>query len=159
MVDEAVSSGRAFGAATVDAAPHDWLTAMGGAIGFGLPTAIGAAIADPTRRVLALEGDGSAMYTPQALWTMARESLDVTVVIFANRSYRILRGELSNVGAGEAGRRAADMLDLDRPDLDWVSLARGMGVPGVRVDELAAFARELGRSLATPGPSLIELVL
>ena len=159
VVDEAVSSGRAFGAATAGAAPHDWLTAMGGSIGFGLPTAVGAAIADPSRRVLALEGDGSAMYTPQALWTMARESLNVTVLVFANRSYRILRGELAGVGAGEAGPRAAQMLDLDRPALDWVALARGMGVTGVRVDELGALARELARSLVEPGPTLIELVL
>lgn len=159
VVDEAVSSGRAFGAATAGAAPHDWLTAMGGSIGFGLPTAVGAAIADPSRRVLALEGDGSGMYTPQALWTMARESLNVTVLVFANRSYRILRGELAGVGAGEAGPRAAQMLDLDRPALDWVALARGMGVPGVRVDELGALARELARALVEPGPSLIELVL
>jgi acetolactate synthase-1/2/3 large subunit len=159
VIDEAVSSGRAFGAATAGAAPHDWLTAMGGSIGFGLPTAVGAAIADPSRRVLSLEGDGSGMYTPQALWTMARESLNVTVLVFANRSYRILRGELAGVGAGEPGPRAAGMLDLDRPNLDWVALARGMGVPGVRVDELSALARELGRSLAQPGPSLIELVL
>ncbi|MCL4747395.1 MAG: hypothetical protein KJZ83_18560, partial [Burkholderiaceae bacterium] len=101
VVDEAISSGRAFGAATLGAAPHDWLSAMGGSIGFGLPAALGAAMADRARRVLVLEGDGSAMYTPQALWTMARESLDVTVVIFANRSYRILRGELAGVGAGE----------------------------------------------------------
>ncbi len=159
VVDEAVSTGRAFGAATATAAPHDWLTAMGGAIGFGLPVAVGAAIAAPQRKVLALEGDGSAMYTPQALWTIAREQLDVTVVVFANRAYQILRGELAGVGAGAPGPRATDMLTLDRPALDWVSLARGMGVEAVRIDELGAFDTALRDALGRRGPALIEAVL
>ena len=159
VVDEAVSTGRAFGPATATAAPHDWLTAMGGSIGFGLPVAVGAAIAAPQRKVLALEGDGSAMYTPQALWTIAREGLDVTVVIFANRAYQILRGELAGVGAGTPGPRATDMLTLDRPALDWVSLARGMGVEAVRVDELGAFDGALRDALGRKGPALIEVVL
>jgi acetolactate synthase-1/2/3 large subunit len=132
---------------------------MGGSIGFAMPVAVGAAIAAPQRRVLVLEGDGSGMYTLQALWTMAREGLNATVVIFANRAYRILRGELAGVGAGTPGPRAAQMLDLDRPDLDWVSLARGMGVPATRAAELGEFAAQLRASLAQPGPSLIELVL
>jgi acetolactate synthase-1/2/3 large subunit len=159
VVDESVTTGRAFGAGTAGAAPHDWLTAMGGSIGFAMPVAVGAAIAAPQRRVLVLEGDGSGMYTLQALWTMAREGLNATVVIFANRAYRILRGELAGVGAGTPGPRAAQMLDLDRPDLDWVSLARGMGVPATRAAELGEFAAQLRASLAQPGPSLIELVL
>ncbi|HWS76111.1 MAG TPA: acetolactate synthase large subunit, partial [Quisquiliibacterium sp.] len=159
VVDEAVTTGRAFGAATASAAPHDWLTAMGGSIGFGLPVAVGAAIAAPDRKVLALEGDGSAMYTLQALWTIAREGLDVTVVIFANRAYQILRGELAGVGAGTPGPRATDMLTLDRPTLDWVSLARGMGVEAVRVDELGAFDTALRDALGRRGPALIEAVL
>ena len=102
---------------------------MGGSIGLGMPLAAGAAIACPDRKVVCLEGDGSGMYTVQALWTQARESLNVTTVVFANRTYAILRGELANVGAGTPGRKAADMLDIGRPDLDWVALARGMGVP------------------------------
>ena len=103
VVDEAVSSGRGFGAATQHAEPHDWLTSMGGSIGYGLPVAVGAALACPQRKVIALEGDGSAMYTLQALWTMARESLDVTIIVLANRAYQILRGEFANVGAGAPG--------------------------------------------------------
>ncbi len=159
VVDESVSTGRAFGPATVGAAPHDWLTGTGGSIGFALPNAVGAAIAAPDRRVIALEGDGSGMYTPQALWTFAREGLNTTVVIFANRQYRILRGELAGVGAGTAGPRAAQMLDLDRPNLDWVALSRGMGVPATRALDLAEFATQLRASVSQAGPSLIELVL
>lgn len=159
VVDEAVSSGRDFAPHMRNAAPHDWLQVMGGAIGFGLPAAVGAAIGAPGRRVLALEGDGSAMYTLQALWTMAREALPVVVVIFANRSYRILQGELKGVGAEISGPKAHDMLNLDRPSLDWVSLARGHGVTGVRVESAEALARELKRGFESRGPYLIEAVL
>ena len=159
VVDEAVTSGRAFGPPTACAAPHDWLTAMGGSIGFGLPVAIGAAIAAPDRKVLALEGDGSAMYTLQSLWTMARESLDVTVLIFANRAYQILRGEFAGVGAGAPGPRATDMLTLDRPNLDWVSLARGMGVEAGRAEDLGQLAAQVRRAIAHRGPSLVEVVI
>ena len=159
VIDESVTTGRAFGAGTAGAAPHDWLTAMGGSIGLAMPVAVGAAIAAPERRVLVLEGDGSGMYTLQALWTMAREGLNATVVVFANRAYRILRGELAGVGAGTPGPRAAQMLDLDRPELDWVSLAGGMGVPATRAAELGEFATQLRAALAQPGPSLIELVI
>jgi acetolactate synthase-1/2/3 large subunit len=159
VVDESVSSGRAFGAFTAGAAPHDWLTGCGGSIGFGLPTAIGAAIAAPSRKVLALEGDGSAMYTVQSLWTMAREGLDVTVVVFANRAYRILQGEYAGVGAGTPGPRATDMLSLDRPAIDWLSMARAMGVEAGRATDLGGLARELSRGLASSGPYLIEAVL
>ncbi|MBL8363265.1 MAG: acetolactate synthase large subunit [Rubrivivax sp.] len=159
VVDEAVSTGRGFDALTAGAAPHDWLTGMGGSIGFGLPAAVGAAIGAPGRRVIALSGDGSAMYTPQALWTMARENLDVTVVIFANHAYQILRGEFAGVGAGEPGQRATDMLVLDRPRLDWQALARGHGLPATRVATPDALADALRRSFATPGPSLLEVVL
>ena len=159
VIDEAVTVGRSFGPATVGAAPHDWLTVMGGSIGFGLPAAIGAAVAAPARKVIALEGDGSAMYTIQSLWTMAREGLDVTVVIFANRAYQILRGEFAGVGAGSPGRRASDMLSLDRPAIDFVSIARGLGVEANRADDLASFARLFERACAQRGPVLIELVI
>jgi len=159
VVDESVTTGRAIGPLTATAAPHDWLTAMGGSIGFGLPTAVGAAIAAPDRKVLCLEGDGSAMYTVQALWTMAREGLDVTVLLFANRAYRILQGEYAGVGAGTPGPRASDMLSLDRPTIDWVGLARSMGVEAGRATDLGQLARELSRGLASSGPYLVEVVL
>ena len=159
VVDEAVTTGRAFGPPTAGAAPHDWLSVMGGSIGFALPCSVGAAVAAPHRKVVALEGDGSAMYTIQALWTMAREQLDVTVVIMANRAYQILRGEFAGVGAGTPGRRATDMLTLDRPAIDFVSIARGMGVEAARADDLGEFARLFGRAMAQRGPMLIELVI
>jgi acetolactate synthase-1/2/3 large subunit len=159
VVDESVTTGRAFGATLAAAAPHDVLQLMGGAIGFGLPAAVGAAIGAPGRPVLALEGDGSAMYTLQALWTMAREALPVTAVIFANRAYRILQGELKGVGATIAGDQATAMLSLDRPALDWVSLARGHGVPGVRVTNAEELVTALHRGFASRAPNLIEVVL
>ena len=130
LVDEAVSTGRSFFAPTAGAAPHDWLQNMGGSIGFGTCVATGAAIACPDRRVICMVGDGSAMYTLQSLWTQAREGLDVTTIVFANRAYEILKSEFSNVEAGRPGRKALDMMNIDRPTLDWVSLAKGMGVPG-----------------------------
>src|SRR5262249_38826082 len=112
----------------------------------------------PDRKVVALEGDGSAMYTVQSLWTQARENLDVTTVVFANRSYAILKYELAQVGAQNVGRKALDMLDLGRPDLDWVSLARGMGVPGARVETMDDFNKRFADGLATRGPYLVEVV-
>ncbi len=133
VVDEAVTPGRAFLPPTAGAKPHDWLQNMGGSIGYGTPVATGTAVACPDRRVIALEGDGSAMYTIQSLWTQARESLNITTVIFANRSYEILKGEFTNVDAGKPGQKAVDMLNLDRPTIDWISLAKSMGVPGVSV--------------------------
>ena len=123
-----------------------------------MPVAVGAAIACPDRKVIALEGDGSAMYTLQSLWTMAREGLDVTVVIFANRSYSILRGELTNVGVQNPGPRAMDMLNIDRPDLGWVAMANGMGVEAQQVNDCDALAAALQAGLATEGPYLVEVV-
>jgi acetolactate synthase-1/2/3 large subunit len=159
VVDESVSLGRGFFPPTSDAAPHDWLNSVGSSLGYALPVAIGAAIAAPERKVLALVGDGSAMYNLPALWTMAREQLDVTVVILANRSYNVLRGELAKMGGPTPGRVALDMLSLDRPDLDFVALAKGHGVPARRADTLEAFSKALMHSIAEPGPSLIELVV
>ena len=158
VVDEAVSSGRGFGPFTANAHPHDWLCVTGGSIGFGLPAAAGAAIGAPGRNVLCLEGDGSAMYTMQSLWTMAREQLPVTTLIFANRSYRILHGELGALGAGKAGQRANDMLTLDRPDLDWVAMAKGHGVDAGRATTLEELRQQLERGFAARGPYLIELI-
>jgi acetolactate synthase-1/2/3 large subunit len=159
VVDESVTTGRGFYPLTAGAPPHDWLQNMGGSIGYGMPVAVGAAIACPDRKVLAFIGDGSGMYTVQALWTMAREGLDVTVVIWANRTYQILRGEFANVGAGSPGQRARDMLDINRPDLDWVALATGMGVPARRVTDCETLTQQLRHGLAEAGPYLIEAVL
>ncbi|GAB4178490.1 MAG: acetolactate synthase large subunit [Thalassobaculales bacterium] len=156
VVDESVTSGRNLHPYTKGAAPHDWLQLTGGAIGIGIPLAAGAAIGAPGRPVLNLEGDGSGFYTLQALWTQARENLPVTTVIWANRSYAILHHELANVGAGNPGRKAIDMLTLDRPDPDWVSLARGFGVPGRRVDTAEDFTAALEHGFSSGGPYLIE---
>lgn len=158
VIDESVTTGRNFGAAMASAPPHDWLNIMGGSIGWALPAATGAAIGAPDRKVVALEGDGSGMYTLQALWTMARENLDVTAVVLANRSYQILHTELRNMGAGTPGQRAADMLTLDRPHLDWVALARGLGVEGGRAATLEEFALQLKSAFTRRGPYLVELV-
>ncbi len=159
VIDESVTTGRGFYPLTAGAPPHDWLQNMGGSIGYGMPVAVGAAIACPDRSVLALVGDGSGMYTVQALWTMAREGLNVTVVIWANRTYQILKGEFDNVGAGSPGHKARDMLDIDRPDLDWVALAKGMGVSASRVKDCETLTQQLQRGLAEEGPYLIEVVL
>jgi acetolactate synthase-1/2/3 large subunit len=159
VIDESVTTGRNFSAGFAGAAPHDWLNIMGGSIGWGLPAATGAAIAAPDRKVVALEGDGSGMYTLQSLWTMARENLDVTAIVFANHAYQILRGELRNMGAGTPGQRATDMLTLDRPDLDWVALARGHGVEGSRAVTLGELAAALRVAFSRRGPYLIELAI
>lgn len=159
VVDEAITTGRSFFPSTAGAPKHTWLNNCGGSIGYGMPVAIGAAVACPDRKVMALVGDGSAMYTPQALWTMAREELDVTVVIFANRVYKILRGELTNVGVTNAGPKAMDMLSLDRPTLQFVDLARSMGVEATQVTDCDALELAIETGLATKGPYLIEAVL
>lgn len=159
VVNEAVTAGFALPGMTASAAPHDWLELTGGAIGQGLPTAVGAALACPDRRVVAMQADGSAMYTIQSLWSMARENLDVTVVLLANRKYAILQVELMRVGAENPGPKAMSMLDLSHPDLDFVHLAKGMGVPAVRATDAKSLAGALAESFATPGPYLIEAIL
>jgi acetolactate synthase I/II/III large subunit len=131
---------------------------MGGAIGDGLPTAVGAAVACPDRKVVALMGDGSAMYTLQSLWTMAREGLDVTVVVFSNRGYQILRGELANVGVTDVGRNAVRMFDVVDPALDWVALGRGHGVAGLRVTDADQFVTAFAGAMAQRGPMVIEVI-
>jgi acetolactate synthase-1/2/3 large subunit len=158
VVDEGITASAAVFAATRDAAPHDWLQLTGGAIGGGLPLATGAAIGAPGRRVVSLQADGSAMYTMQALWTQARERLDVTTIILANRKYAILLHELAHVGANP-GRTALDMLDLGRPDLDWVRLASGMGVAAARAETMEQFADLFVHARAARGPFVIELTL
>ncbi|HUY64016.1 MAG TPA: acetolactate synthase large subunit [Acidimicrobiales bacterium] len=159
VADEANTSGIFVPGATAGAAPHDWLCLTGGAIGMGLPLATGAAVACPDRKVLCLEADGSALYTLQALWTQARLGLDVTTVIFNNRSYAILAMELGRVGAGDPGPRALEMLDLSSPPIDFVALARSMGVPATRATTAEEFSDQLGRALAEPGPALVEAVV
>ncbi len=159
IADESVTTGRGFYPLTAGAAPHDWMNNMGGSIGLGMPLATGAAVACPDRKVICLEGDGSGMYTLQALWTQARYNLDVTTLVFANRAYRILQGELIGVGAKNPGRKALDMLDLSRPDLDWVKMATGMGVEAAKVTDCEGLQRELAAGLAANGPYLIEVVL
>jgi acetolactate synthase-1/2/3 large subunit len=159
VVDEAATSGAPWFAFAAGAAPHTSLGLTGGAIGQGLPNAVGAAIACPDRRVIALQADGSGMYTLQALWTAARESLDVKTIICANRMYRILKIELARADISQPGPAARALTDLGSPNLDWVSLARGMGVPGERAETAEAFAAALGRAFAERGPYLVEAVL
>lgn len=157
--DDGVSSSRDADGWTIGAPPHDYLNVTGGSIGQGLPVATGAALACPGRKVFAMQSDGGGMYTLQALWTQARERLDVVNVIFANRAYRILRGELKQVGIAEPGPKAAAMLDLGNPDLEWVKLGEGMGVPGSRARTTEAFANQLADAIRQPGPRLIEVTL
>jgi acetolactate synthase I/II/III large subunit len=159
LVDESMTSGRGLMPATRGAAPHDWLGNTGGSIGIALPLAVGAAVAEPDRHVLCLTADGSAMYTLQALWTIAREGLKVTTVVFANRTYAVLKREFSYLGVGEPGPKAQEQFEIGRPDLDWVQLAKGMGVPGTRVTSLDAFAKALKEGFSSEGPTLIEIPL
>ena len=159
VCDESVSSGREFFPMSWHAAPHDYLQLTGGAFGLGLPLATGAAIAAPGRKVIALQADGSAMYTLQALWTQARERLDVLTVIFANRRYAILHGEYAATGAGAPGANARRLFDLEDPVLDWVALARGMGVEGARAESSERFNEVLAAALRGRGPFLIEAVI
>jgi acetolactate synthase-1/2/3 large subunit len=130
---------------------------MGGSIGFSTPVATGAAVACPDRKVICMVGDGSAMYTIQSLWTQARENLNVVTIVFANRIYQILRGEFDGVGAGEPGQRAQDMLKLDRPTIDFVALAKGMGVEARAVANVDDLNKALAEYVSVQGPRLIEV--
>ena len=159
IVDESVSTGREFFPFTEGSKPHTWLSNCGGSIGFALPAATGASMACPDRKVIALEGDGSGMYTLQSLWTIAREDLDVTILIFANQSYKILHGELNNVGVQNPGPSAINMLTLNNPNLDWVSLSKGMGIDAKKVfntDQLYSIFKD---ALNSKGPFLIEVMI
>lgn len=157
VVDESMTSGRGLMPATKDGPPHDWLANTGGSIGIALPLAVGAAVACPERRVLCLSADGSGMYTAQALWTMAREGLKVTTVVFANRAYGVLKREFSYLGVGDPGPRARDLFDIGRPEIDWAYLAKSMGVPGMRASSMDDFLSCLRDGLASDGPALIEV--
>jgi len=157
--DDSVTSGQPILNLTRSAAPHDWLGLTGGAIGQGIPVAVGAAAASPGRKVISLNGDGAALYTLQGLWTAARESLDITVVVFANNIYRILGIELGRTGAGNPGPAASRLLSLADPAVDWGSLAKGLGVGAARCDTAEAFDAAFARAMAQPGPHLIEAVI
>ena len=159
IVDEGGMNGGGSVAATRTGQPHDHLILTGGAIGFGLPCATGAAVACPDRRVVSLQADGSGMYTNQALWTQAREQLNVTTIIFANQKYGILQVEFGRVGAHNPGPKAMSMLDLTNPEINWTDIARGMGVPASRVTTVEEFAKAVQASFATPGPALIEAMV
>ena len=157
--DESATSGLALYAMTAGAKPHDWLCLTGGAIGQGLPVAVGAAVACPERKVVALQADGSAMYTNQALWTMAREQLDIVTILLNNGSYAILNIELMRVGVQNPGPKALSMLDLRRPEIDWARMAESMGVAAVRTTTIEGFRQALVDALAAKGPRLIEALL
>jgi acetolactate synthase-1/2/3 large subunit len=159
VCDESNTAGLFCYDAAAGAAPHDWLTLTGGSIGQGLPLATGAAVACPDRRVLALEADGSALYTIQALWTQAREGLNVTNVILNNGAYAILRLEMMRAGINELSEAASALFDLKRPAIDFCAIARGFGVPAERVETPAKLVAALERSYAAPGPALIEVMI
>jgi len=166
VIDESITCAPPLFKETSKAAPHDWLQICGGSIGAGFPLATGAAVACPDRKVVALQADGSGMYTLQALWTQARENLDITTILLSNRAYAILKHELKNVGAqaensagNKAGSIAHDMMELNRPDLDWRALAKGMGVEAGLATDVSSLAAEINRGLNSEGPYLIEAVL
>lgn len=159
IIDEGLTTSVGYYPLTAGLAPHSYLTLTGGALGYGMPCAVGAALACPDRQVVNIEADGSAMYTVQALWTQARESLDVTTLICANRSYNILKIELDHAGIESIGPKALSLIELDQPYIDWVRVAEGMSVPAVSVNTVEALSRELARALSEPGPHLIEMVL
>jgi acetolactate synthase-1/2/3 large subunit len=161
VVDEAITSSMLVFPMTTTAHPHDWLNLTGGSIGWGLPASVGAAIASPGRKVVSLEGDGSAMYTIQSLWTMARENLDVTVVIFNNRKYSVLEMEFGRTGArgGTPGPKAASTLDIGGPDMDFVALATGMGVQATRATTAEEFNSQFEQAMQAKGPRLIDAMV
>jgi len=161
VIDEGATSSIACFPMTATAQPHDWLNLTGGSIGWGLPAAVGAAIACPDRKVVCLEGDGSAMYTIQSLWTMARENLDVCVVLFNNRKYSILELEFSRTGArgGTPGPKAASVLDIGSPEMDFTAMARGMGVDATRATTAEEFNDQFSAAMSRKGPCLIDCVL
>ena len=159
VCDEGATNGLGAFLFTGCARQHDWLTLTGGAIGMGLPLALGASVACPNRKVIALQADGSAMYTPQALWTMVRENTDVAVVLLNNSSYAILNIEMQRVGVENPSDKAKSLLDLSNPTIDWVNIANGMGMPASRVETVAEFDSAIAEAMAHRGPRLIEVIL
>jgi acetolactate synthase-1/2/3 large subunit len=160
VADEGNTTGLFVAGMTAGAPPHDWMTLTGGAIGYGMPVATGAAIACPDRKVFSLQADGSAMYTLQSWWTQVREGLDVTTVILNNSAYAVLKMELDRVGATGDGERANAMLRIDRPDLDFVALAEGCGVAHAsRATTAEEFTEQLEAAFAVEGPSVVEAMV
>jgi len=160
IADESTTSGGTAYHLTANAPQHDLIAVTGGAIGGGIPLAIGAAVACPERKVVNLQADGSGMYTIQGLWTIAREQLDVTTVIWNNRTYNILNMELHNVGAAnDAGPKALSMFDLSNPDIDFCALAQGMGVESMRATTTEEFNHQFAYCMANKGPHLIEAII
>ena len=157
--DEGATNGLFVYAMTPGAAKHDWLTLTGGSIGQGLPLSIGAALACPDRKVIALQADGSAMYTVQALWTMARENLDITVLLLNNSSYAILNIELQRVGVDNPGPTALSLLDLSNPTIQWTEIATGMGIKAQKVTQVQELDDAFAAAMAEHGPRLIEIIL
>lgn len=157
--DDGVTGSLSCFLSTQNTAPHDWMMLTGGAIGQGMPLAVGAAVAAPERKVICLSGDGAGMYTNQALWTMAREALDVTTIVFVNHAYRILNIELYRTGAGQPGPAAQGMLGLGNPEIDWVKLSEGLGVPAIACDTGEAFDAALEAAMAGSGPRLIAAMV
>jgi len=157
--DEAITSGLWAYMATQNAAPHDWLSLTGGAIGDGIPMAVGAAVACPGRPVINLQADGSAMYTVQGLWTAARENLHVVTVLLNNKSYAVLNMELDRVGATAQSERSRSLLSLDKPVIDFTAMGRAMGANAVRAEDNETFVKALKRALAEPGPHVIEAMM
>ncbi len=157
--DDGVTSGLPVFLATAKAAPHEWLGHTGGAIGQGMPVAVGAAVARPDVKTVCLAGDGAGMYTVQALWTMAREKLDVVTIVFVNNAYRVLKIELARTGAGNPGPAANGMLSLGDPDIDWVKLSESMGVGAEAASTLPQFDDALARAMAHRGPRLIAAMI
>ena len=159
IVDEGLTSVMTYYPLTAGLPPHSMMTIAGGSIGYGMPCAVGAAIACPDRPVINIQADGSALYTLQALWTQARESLNVTTLLCANKSYNILKIEYERAGVKSPGQNAQSLVELDNPSINWVKLSEGFGVPAVAVDSVEALAKELTVALVEPGPHLIEMVL
>ncbi len=159
LCDESITFGHVVASLTKHAPPHDLLQLTGGSIGIGIPLALGAAIACPDRKVIALQADGSGMYTVQGLWSQVRENCNITTIILANRKYQILHGELANVGGGPPGVNANRMFNLDNPEINWTALAKSLGMPAVRVDCAAELAKELKKAIAHEGPYLIEAMI
>jgi len=159
VADESVTNGAALYPACAAAPAHDWINNRGGSIGYSLPLAVGAAAACPDRPVLAIVGDGSAAYTLQALWTMARAGMNVTVVVLSNRRYRILANEMSKIGAGKPDARSDPLMSLDNPPIGWTDLARGFGVAGARAATAPELHRAIRDAIASPGPHLIEAAM
>lgn len=159
VVDESITTGGGFWSLTAAAQPHDWFSGTGGSIGYAMPVAAGAAIACPDRKVVTLESDGSGLYQPQALWTQAREGLDVVTLIFNNAKYQILRNEMVNVGVPDFGPKASSLLDLSDPVPNWSAISEGMGVPARRVETVEQLDAAFSEALAEPGPRLIEVMV